>query len=75
MDNWLSQTFQPLLQKYVKNYSKEQLKISFLKGKGVMRNVSLNVEELNALPFMEETPVCLCVCVCIIGYLGAIRWD
>ena len=58
MDNWLSQTFQPLLQQYVANYSKEQVKVNFLKGKGLMRHVVLNVDELNArLPPDTECPL------------------
>lgn len=48
MDSFLSQTLQPLLQQYIENYSKEQIKINFLKGKGVMRNIVLNVDEINA---------------------------
>lgn len=57
MEDWLGLTFRPLLAKYVENYSKQQLQLNFLKGKGVMREVVLNVTEVNALPAVQASPV------------------
>lgn len=58
MEDWLGLTFRPLLAKYLVNGAgKEQLKLSLLKGKGVMRDVVLNVAEVNALPAVQASPV------------------
>lgn len=57
MEDWLGLTFRPLLAQYVANYSKEQLRLHLLKGKGEMRAVVLNVAEVNALPAVQASPV------------------
>lgn len=57
MEDWLGLTFRPVLARFVANYHEKQLSLSFLKGKGVMRDVVLNVDEVNALPAVQASPV------------------
>jgi hypothetical protein len=66
MEDWLGLTFRPLLARFVANYSKEQVSLSFLKGKGAMRDVILNVAEVNALPVVQASPVRVASCVCLL---------
>lgn len=57
MEDWLGLAFRPLLAKYVSNFSKDQLSVSLLKGKGHMHDVVLDVAEINALPAVQASPV------------------
>lgn len=57
MEDWLGLAFRSLLAKYVSNFSKDQLSVSLLKGKGHMHDVILDVAEINALPAVQASPV------------------
>ena len=55
MEELLVGFFEGTLKKYIIDFSREQLNLSFLKGQGGMENLSVNCEEINQI--LEGYPV------------------
>jgi len=55
MDELIGRILEPLLRRFVKNFKRDQLSLSFMKGRGVMKNMVINVEEINQ--FLDGQPV------------------
>lgn len=55
MEDLLNRVLNPILGRFLANKEKPNLKLNFLKGRGVMRNLVFNTEEINKL--LHDAPV------------------
>lgn len=55
MEDLLNRVLNPILGRFLANKEKPNLKLNFLKGRGVMRNLVFNTEEINKL--LQDAPV------------------
>lgn len=55
MEDLLNRVLDPILGRFLANKQKPNMKLNFLKGRGVMRNLVFDAEEINKL--LEDAPV------------------